>query len=161
MIALQALGRHEYDRVAHIAVAPEQEGFCGTIAGHFEMDEAGCDFHIVTRDDHPVGFFKIDTAYPTRYDFARPGEVGLRGVMIDHKEQGKGTGKAAMKLLRSYLLRNYPVARTCVLTVNVVNPVARAVYLAAGFQDEGGLFHGGRIGPQHILRLYLSKMAVA
>ncbi|MBD9525355.1 GNAT family N-acetyltransferase [Paracoccus sp. PAR01] len=160
MIALEPLGRHEFDRVAHIAVAPEQEGFCGTIAGHFEMNEPGCDFHVVTRDGQPVGFFKIDRDYAAQYGFAQPDEVGLRGVMIDRHEQGRGTGKAAMLALRPYLLRHYPQARACVLTVNVINLPARAVYLAAGFQDDGGLHHGGRIGPQHILRMDLSITAL-
>ncbi|UXU74445.1 MULTISPECIES: hypothetical protein [unclassified Paracoccus (in: a-proteobacteria)] len=47
------------------------------------------------------------------------------------------------------------------LTVNQVNPGARAVYLAAGFVDGGEMYHGGRIGPQHILRLSLREFSIA
>lgn len=161
MIALAPLGRDEIDRVAHIAVAPEQEPFCGTIARQFAMDETGCDFHVVTRNSHPVGFFKIDRHYATRYGFAHLGEIGLRAMMIDRAEQGRGIGKAAMQALGPYLRLHYPRARACVLTVNIVNLPARAIYLAGGFQDDGGLFHGGRIGPQHILRMDLSNLPVA
>ncbi|MDS9468454.1 GNAT family protein [Paracoccus sp. MBLB3053] len=161
MIALEPLGRHEFDRVAHIEVTPEQQPFCGTVPGHFEMDEPGCDFHVVIRDGHAVGFFKIDREFATRFDFALSHEIGLRGMMIDRNEQGQGTGKAAILALRPYLQRLYPDASNCVLTVNIINLAARSVYLSGGFQDEGGLFHGGRIGPQHILRMNLSKTAVA
>ncbi|MDF3606640.1 GNAT family protein [Paracoccus sp. DMF-8] len=155
MITLEPLGRDGYDRVAHIAVTPQQEPFCGTIAGHFQADESGCDFHLIARDGRPVGFFKIDRAYAARYDFAAPDELGLRGVMVDAREQGKGSGKAAMRALGPYVARRYPQARALVLTVNEANPLARAVYLAAGFRDTGALHHGGQIGPQHILRLPL------
>ncbi|MGA0615253.1 GNAT family N-acetyltransferase [Paracoccus sp. KR1-242] len=161
MIHLEPIGRDEYDRVAHIRVTPEQEPFCGTIAGHFASEETGCDFHAVTRGALPVGFFKIDREYPSRFDFAAEGELGLRAVMIDRAEQGRGSGKAAMLALGPYLARHYPAAGSCVLTVNVVNPAARAIYLAGGFVDDGALYHGGRIGPQHILRLRLPKLAVA
>lgn len=155
MITLHPLGRDGLDRVAHIAVTPQQEPFCGTIAGHFQADEPACDFHLIARDSRAVGFFKIDRAYAANYHFAAPDELGLRGVMIDAREQGQGTGKAAMRALPPYIGRLYPKARALVLTVNEANPLARAVYLAAGFQDTGALHHGGQIGPQHILRLPL------
>lgn len=161
MIALAPLGRHEFDRVAQITVTPQQEPFCGTIALHFDMDEPECDFHIVTRDGRAVGFFKIDRAYFTRYDFSTAPQIGLRGMMIDRAEQGRGTGKAAMGLMRAYLSELYSTAPACILTVNVVNPAARAIYLAGGFRDDGALYHGGRIGPQHILKLDLHKAHTA
>lgn len=155
-VVLEPLGRDGFERVAHIAVRPEQEPFCGTIAGHFAADEPGCDFHVVTRDGRAVGFFKIDRAYAAHFDFAGPQDLGLRGVMIDAAEQGHGTGKAAIRALGRYVPRLYPRAKALVLTVNEVNPVARAVYLDAGFTDTGSFYHGGRIGPQHILRLSLA-----
>lgn len=160
-ITLQPLGRDGFDRVAHIVVRPEQEAFCGTIAQHFAADEPGCDFHMVLRDDRAIGFFKIDRTYPLQYPFARPGELGLRGVMIDAGEQGRGSGKAAMAALGPYVAQLYPHAVQLVLTVNQVNPLARAVYLAAGFIDGGEFWHGGRIGPQHILRLNLRQFSIA
>ena len=41
------------------------------------------------------------------------------------------------------------------LTVNETNPVARRVYLRAGFRDTGDRYHGGRLGPQQVLLLDL------
>ncbi|WP_265499868.1 GNAT family N-acetyltransferase [Paracoccus beibuensis] len=155
MITLALLGRDRFEDVSHIAVAPEQEPFSGTIAGHFTVGEPLCDFHVIRRDGHAVGFFKIDRDYASRMELARPGELGLRGVMIDRAWQGRGIGKAAMALLREHLCQHYPKARGCVLTVNTINAAARAVYLSAGFRDGRELYHGGKIGPQHVLRLDL------
>ncbi|WP_411836845.1 GNAT family N-acetyltransferase [Paracoccus sp. ME4] len=155
MIALERIGRDARARMAHIRVAPEQEPFCGSIASHFDADEPSCDFHAVLSEGVPVGFFKIDRAYANRLPEARADEIGLRGMMIDRTAQGRGTGKAAIAALRAHLRRHYPDAAACVLTVNQANPAARAVYLAGGFVDTGALYHGGRIGPQHILRLTL------
>lgn len=155
MIALKALGRNEFARVAHIAVTPAQEPFCGALADHFAADEPGCDFHCVERDGRAVGFFKIDRDYHRGFDFVGWDEIGLRGMQIDAGEQGKGTGKAAMALLHGYLSVHYPAASAVVLTVNTVNAPARAIYLAAGFADTGRLYLGGKIGPQQVLRMAL------
>ena len=155
MIQLQPISRNDRDRVDHIAVLPSQEPFCGTIAHHFTADEPECDFHIILRDEEVVGFFKIDRSYFEKFTFAAPHELGLRGVMIDQTEQGKGTGKAAILALRDYLPAQYPWAEAVVLTVNEVNPAAVATYLAAGFQDTGAFHYGGKIGRQHIMRMPL------
>lgn len=153
MIRLEPISHDDLDRVSHIAVQPDQEKFCGTIGEHFSNLNPDFDFHIVLRDDVVVGFFKTDRAFHKSYPFARAGEIGVRGVMIDASEQGKGTGRAAMALLPAYARGLYPQATGLVLSVNTVNPAARAVYLAAGFVDEGELHHGGLVSAQHVLRL--------
>ena len=45
--------------------------------------------------------------------------------------------------------------RAIVLTVNIVNPNAQAVYERSGFADTGELYHGGQLGPQRVLALAL------
>lgn len=99
-----------------------------------------------------VGCFKLDPLYYQRHDFARHDSVGVRGVLIDTRAQGRGIGSAAMALLPAYVSRHHPGAREVVLTVNLKNPAARKVYLRAGFGDAGELYLGGRRGPQHVLR---------
>lgn len=155
MIRLEPISHQDLDRVAHVAVHPDQEPFCGSIGEHFSNLNPDFDFHAILRDDRVVGFFKTDRAFHKSYPFARPGEIGVRGVMIDQGEQGKGTGKAAMAALGPYAAGLYPQATGLVLSVNIVNPAARAVYLSAGFRDEGELHHGGLISAQHVLRLSL------
>ncbi|WP_312529290.1 GNAT family N-acetyltransferase [Paracoccus sp. (in: a-proteobacteria)] len=155
MIRLELISHQDLDRVAHVAVLPEQEPFCGTIGEHFSNLDPDLDFHAILKDEQVVGFLKTDRAYHTRYDFAHPDEIGVRGVMVNADEQGKGTGKAAMLALRDHAARLYPAANGLILTVNIVNAAARAAYLAAGWRDEGELYHGGNISAQHILRLSL------
>ena len=158
MIRLIGIGHEDLDRVAHVAVHPGQEAFCGTIGEHFSNLQPHFDFHAILRDEIVVGFFKTDRDFAASYPFARADEIGLRGVMIDAREQGKGTGKAAMAALPAYVAGLYPQARGLVLSVNITNPAARAVYLAAGFRDEGELFHGGKLSAQHVLRLDLEEI---
>ena len=155
MIRLARLAKDDPAPVAHIRVRPDQVPFCGTIVGHFAERDPDVDFHQVIRDGRAVGFFKIDRGYPTRFDFAAADEVGLRGVMIDAVEQGRGTGAAALAGLRDYLPPRYPGAASIVLTVNTVNPAAVRAYLRAGFVDTGAFYDGGRISPQHIMRMNL------
>lgn len=156
MITLSPLAKDDPSPVAHIAVLPEQEPFCGTIAGHFAENEPSCDFHQIQRDGAVVGFFKIDRAYHEKYDFAGPHELGLRGVMIDASEQGRGTGTTAMAALRSYLPKHYPDFSAVYLTVNMVNPAAISAYRKAGFVDTGGIWPHGQMGPQHVMRMDLT-----
>lgn len=155
MITLAPLAKDDPAPVAHIRVMPAQEHFCGTIDGHFAADEPLVDFHQILRDGRVVGFFKLDRGYAERLDYARPGDLGVRGVMVDQGEQGRGTGTAAMAALADYVPLHYPDARALILTVNMVNPAAIAAYRRAGFVDTGKLCHSGVISPQHILRMEL------
>ena len=156
MITLHPLAKDDPSPVAHITVLPAQEPFAGTIASHFAEDEPACDFHQIQRDGLPVGFFKIDRAFHQRFDFAGPDDLGLRGVIIDVNEQGRGTGTAAMAALRTYLSTRYPGRPAVYLTVNVINAPAIAAYRKAGFVDTGGIWPHGQMGPQHIMRMDLT-----
>ena len=63
------------------------------------------------------------------------------------------TSRSARIALPDVVRRDFPDARSLVLTVNVRNPAARAVYLGGGFVDGGEQYLGGSAGPQHVLRL--------
>lgn len=151
-VTLAPLDKSEAHRVLHLELGTDQEDYVGKIADMVSWDEPDSDFHIVLEDDVVVGFFKIDRAYPENYAFARPGELGIRGVLIDKSRQGHGVGAAAMSALPAYAARHYPGAPSLVLTVNCNNPAAQRVYLKAGFLQENDLYLGGRAGPQFILR---------
>jgi RimJ/RimL family protein N-acetyltransferase len=155
VITLAPLARSEFDRVAHIAVAEHQHKFAGTVREAFEADEAGVDFHGMFRDGRAVGFFKIDRAYATKYDFCAPGDIGLRAFIVDLSLQGSGIGTAAVAALPVYLPRHYPKAGAVVLTVNFVNPAAYHAYIKGGFEDTGKTYPHGDAGPQNVLRMAL------
>lgn len=144
-------------RVAHLATAPGQERFTAHPATRLGTLREGEDPWAVLWSGTVAGFLIIDRGYAGQYDFAWPGEPGLRSVLIDAARQGEGIGTAAMTGLRGLMATHYPEAKSLVLTVNAANPAARRVYAAAGFGDTGFLFHGGRAGPQHILRMTLSQ----
>lgn len=112
-------------------------------------------FHAIEVDGEVVGMFKLDPLYHERHDFAEPGAIGLRGMLIDRARQGQGIGSRALSLLASHVRNHYPDAREVVLTVNELNPVGRAAYLKAGFRDGGEVYTGGSRGPQHVLRMDL------
>ena len=154
-VSLTPIGRDDFDRVADIRVAPEQQKFSGTVAEAFASDETGIDFHAVLHGDRAVGFFKIDRNYSQRHDFAKPGELGLRAFMIDRSMQGRGIATQAVAALPPYLAARYPHIESVALTVNMANPAAIRCYLKGGFHDTGMVHPHGDAGPQHVLRLTL------
>lgn len=114
-------------------------------------------FHAIHAGADLVGMFKLDPLYPERHDFADPTDLGLRGVLIDRGQQGRGFGARAMAALPAYASALYPEKRRLVLTVNLLNPAAYASYRKAGFRDTGKIYTGGSRGPQHILMVDLPQ----
>lgn len=154
-VTLIPLALSDRDRVAHLAVHPDQLRFSGTVAEAFDSPQKGVDFHAMLMGDTPVGFFKIDRTYPAEHGFAEPGDLGLRAVIVDAARQGQGIGTAAIRALPGYLRALYPTARRLWLTVNLQNPAAIASYRKGGFRDTGAIWPHGHAGPQHIMRLVL------
>lgn len=154
MITLHPLDRGAGARVAHIAVPPDQRRFARGVA-YALAAPASTDLHEIRRDDAVVGLFRIDRAYARAFPFAAPGDLGLRGLIVDAPEQGRGTGSAAVAALGRYLPPLYPDARWLWLTVNFANPAARHICRKAGFTETGEIWRGGRAGPAHVMRLAL------
>lgn len=154
-IDILPLTRADHDKVRHIEVAPEQVVYSGTVYMAFSSEEAGVDFYAIQQADRAVGFFKIDVKYPQTYDFARSGDLGLRAFMVDHRQQGRGIGSQALRILPQLLRRTYPEAQALVLTVNMRNHAAVRTYLNCGFKDTREIHEGGLAGPQYVLRLVL------
>lgn len=154
---LRPLGRGDFGIVSEIDVAPEQLKFSGSVSEAFEADEDDVDFHAIFHDGQAVGFFKIDRHYCQTITLAGPGDLGLRAFLIDVKAQGKGIATSAVRALRPYLRKTYPGAPAVMLTVNKVNPAAIACYLKGGFVDTGQTWLKGEAGPQHVMRMALTK----
>lgn len=110
-------------------------------------------YHIILHGGEIVGFFNIDTVYDQTYEFTVPGELGLLAFFIDKRYQGKGMGKDSAKALKNYLAEAYSGRGSIALTVNCKNPSAYKAYLHGSFADTGELYHGGKAGPQHIMRM--------
>ncbi|MCW2616487.1 MAG: family N-acetyltransferase [Frankiales bacterium] len=137
------------DAVLALAPRPDQEVFSGRAARTLPAAEADPVRHpVAVVDDNgvPLGFFTLDET---------GGDVLLRGFFVDQRHQRQGRARGALAELPGHVRARFPSAPAVVLTVNVRNPGAYAVYLAAGFADTGELYLGGPAGPQHVLRLEL------
>jgi RimJ/RimL family protein N-acetyltransferase len=154
-LRIARLDRSQVNRVAHLTLRDDQTAFSLPPATAL-MQDCPFDHFMIRASAEVVGYFRIDRAYPDHMGFALPDEPGLRAFSIGAAFQGRGLATAACRLLGSVLGPLYPQSPSVALTVNCANPAAIRCYLAGGFADTGALYHGGRAGPQHILRKSLS-----
>jgi RimJ/RimL family protein N-acetyltransferase len=131
---------------------PEQEEFSGRADQTLPLAERDPARHpyVLLEAGTPVAFLVLDE---TPSDADPSADLLLRGFLVDAAAQGRGVATRAVAALPEVVRRDVPAARSVVLTVNVRNPAARAVYLRGGFVDTGELYLGGSAGPQHVLRL--------
>lgn len=153
---LEYLPRDRVSETLHMSLPPEQVPFAGHIADLVTDDNPLRDFHVARLDGTVVGFFKVETAgYANEMPLAPDHALGIRMVMVDQAQQGKGIAKAMFAALPDHLRASYPDATEAYLTVNCKNPRARHVYLTGGWVDTGDLYLDGGYGPQHVMRLSL------
>lgn len=152
MVTIERLTASHINEVKSIELTEEQIQFAGTAQDFLKDKNESVLLYIIKSDNHVVGFFKIDTAYPKTYEFCPSGNVGLRAFAIDKKQQGKGLGTKAVKALLNFYQDQNNGNSHIYLTVNCKNPAARVCYLKGGFEDTGELYLGGPAGPQHIMR---------
>jgi RimJ/RimL family protein N-acetyltransferase len=100
----------------------------------------------------PIGFYRVERNARSiaGIDFERA-TLGLRSFFVDARWQGRGLGTLALDAAMRDLARRHPGALDVALTVNVRNTAAIALYRRHGFRETGGLYHGGRSGPQHLM----------
>lgn len=143
------------DALLALAVQADQRGYVGAIE-NLLADVAQCpqaEPMAICLGHTPIGFYRIDP-HPRSVagrDFELPA-LGLRGFFIDARWQGRGFGTQALAALLVDVGTRHVAARLLVLSVNVRNLAATALYERAGFIDTGELYHGGSAGPQRLLR---------
>lgn len=139
-----------------LAPHPEQEQFSGRADQTLPLAERDPARHpyVLLEDGAPVAFLILDE---TPSDADPSADLLLRGFFVDAAAQGRGVAARAVAALPAVVRRDLPRVRTVVLTVNVRNPAARAVYVRGGFVDAGELYLGGSAGPQHVLRLQVGE----
>ncbi len=142
-------------RVLALAPLPEQEPFSGAARDTLPAAELAPGRYgvVALLDGEPFGFLMLDVGPEVRVYAPGDGVVGVRGVYVDAAHQGRGLGTAMLLALPAFARARHPDAARLALTVNVSNPRAIRAYLRAGFTDTGRLYHGGRLGPQHVLEL--------
>lgn len=137
-----------------LVVHDAQYDFVGRIAASLPDAERceGSEPMAIVHDGEPIGFYRLEH-HPRSIadmDFPRP-TVGLRSFFVGARWQGQGLGRLALEAALADLALRHPHVREVVLTVNVRNTPALALYRRAGFRETGGLYHGGRSGPQHVM----------
>ncbi|MGF1720792.1 GNAT family N-acetyltransferase [Vibrio kyushuensis] len=152
MITIEKLHESHFDTVRTITLADDQIKFAGTADDFLTQESDTTHLHIIKDQDAIVGFFKLDTAYSSTYDFCPESGLGLRAFVIDNKQQGKGIGTKVVTALFPYLKNHYASFDSIYLTVNCKNPNAKACYLKGGFEDTEKQYLGGAAGPQTIMR---------
>jgi len=155
VITLARLTAKDAAQVLHLQLGDGQQAFVGPIADMVSEVKPGVFFHAINDGDTAVGFYKIDNPIRAPRDYVRGGDAELRGFLIGAQYQGNGVARAAMGTFSDHMRTCYPDLKSVVLTVNTKNPAALRSYLGGGFCDAGALYHGGRAGPQHVLRLVL------
>lgn len=151
MITIQRLRQAHTESIKKIELAADQVKYAGTAEEFLTEGSASVHLHVIKLDDRIIGFFKLDTAYPSKYPFCPDGGLGLRAFAIDKNQQGKGLGQRAVKALLPYIKEHYPEHHAIYLTVNCKNLKAAACYRKAGFIDTNQHYLGGPEGPQHIM----------
>ena len=143
------------EAVLRLAPRPDQEQFSGRADQTLPLAERDPARHpyVLVEDGAPVAFLVLDE---TPSDVDPSADLLLRGFFVDASAQGRGVATRAVAALPDVVRRDFPAARSLVLTVNVRNPAARVVYVRGGFVDAGELYLGGSVGPQHVLRLALA-----
>lgn len=141
-------------KLLDLHVLPAQRGWVGAIADLL-ADVALCpgsEAMAILHDATAIGYYRIEPTphSVTGRDLELP-SLGLRGFFIDAGWQGRGLGRLALQAMFADLARRHPRARQLALMVDRSNHAALRLYLRAGFDDRGELYHGGRSGPQHLL----------
>jgi len=112
-----------------------------------------CGFALLS-DEKPVGFFllKRDDCLPHWAQEALT--ATLHALQVDHREQGKGLGKACLQALPAALRLKWPDITQLMLSVDADNSAAIGLYTGQGWIDTGEAY-SGRIGFERRLTLTL------
>lgn len=152
-VVLRPIGLDDQALVAGIAVDPDTEPYSGGPIGDvFEQLRASPPrqhaFALVD-GDRVVGFIvaREDAALPA---WAERGCMTLNNLRIDRRLQGRGYGKAAIRLAAQWIARERPAVTHVMSSVNVDNLAAFHLNLSCGLVPTGRIVDGP-IGLQRLM----------
>jgi RimJ/RimL family protein N-acetyltransferase len=152
-VSLRVLGFDDEALVAGIAVDPDKESYAGGPMGDiFDQLRASPPRQTpfaLADGDRIVGFIvaREEAALPV---WAEKGCMTLNNLRIDTRLQGRGYGKAAIRLAAQWIARERPAVTHVMSSVNVANLAAFHLNLACGLTPTGRIVEG-RIGRQRIM----------
>lgn len=118
-----------------------------------------CDRHpiVILAEGIPVGFFVLHIGENITPFTNDEKAILLRGFLVDQKHQGKGVAKKALQILPEFAKAIFPNKDSIILTVNVMNVIAKSLYAKSGYQDTG-IQKVGRSGLMEIMEYRLDTM---
>ncbi len=147
MIRLEKINGKNIHDLLQLHVSEDQRSFVApndmsVIEAYIAVTRHGHAFPFgIYEDDVPVGFCMV--GYGTDDDWEDAPAVAkdsynLWRFMIDERYQGRGFGKAAMKLILDFI-QSFPCgpAETCWLSYEPENEAAKALYASFGFRETG------------------------
>lgn len=145
IVAISEIDRHNWRAALAMRVQPEQQRFVGdhspiallALAKAY-VQPGGLIWtpYLFEADERPVGLCVLAHAPEGA------GECWLYHFLIDHREQGRGYGRAALRALIALVANQHPGCRAITLTVHPENLAAQHLYTAAGFQATGESIDG-------------------
>lgn len=135
-IRFRPVTKSNWAECGKLRVHPEQEGFVASnlfslVEVHFYPELVP---QVIYDGDQMVGFLLY--GYDQKED-----SYWVARLMIDHKQQGKGYGRAAMVHLLA-MLRAIPGCRRIRISYEPHNARARGLYLSLGFVETGEELEG-------------------
>ena len=128
-----------YRACIDLRVLPEQSNFVApnlnSLAEAYVYPAAAA--RLIYRGDEPVGFVLF---HPVTPEHPEDGH-GIVRFMIDHRFQGQGLSRPALRAAVDWIVREHGSDRVR-LSVVPENDRARALYRSEGFAETGELDHG-------------------
>jgi diamine N-acetyltransferase len=143
-VRLEPTTRENWMDALKLRVRDEQEHFVPSVAVsiakvHIKPDGDDTEylpFNVNHSDDQLVGFVMI--AFEEKTDWC----YWMNGFLIDQQFQGKGYGKATIKVVAEMIRKRFPHSKCMNLTVRAENASARRLYETCGFVETGDVYDG-------------------
>lgn len=146
-VTLHLITDENRDAVSALRVTEVQENYVTGVAESLveaaETPQAMPWYRAVYADTTPVGFVMISDNIPAG-DPALLGPYYLWRMIIDHRYQGRGYGRAAIALIVEYL-RTRPGAEELLTSVVPGDATPLGFYLSCGFTETGEMFDHERV----------------
>ncbi|HEY7021731.1 MAG TPA: GNAT family N-acetyltransferase [Ktedonobacterales bacterium] len=135
-MTLREITRENWLQCVRLKVAPEQEPFVAPNGVSLAQSKYEPEWiPLALYDGGEMVGFVMYGVYPEE------GKHWILRVMVDHRYQGKGYGRAAMRLLLERL-RAIPGCDEVAISYEPENDVARRLYASCGFRETGEIIEG-------------------
>jgi len=158
LVGYEDLTPSQRQALEQLEVMPEQIQYSGDIHTALNALQVNPNQNIrgfvLLGDERPVGFFLLKRGDCLAHWAQQDATATLNALQIDHREQGKGLGKACLQALPAALSLKWPDITQLMLSVDADNQAAIKLYVGQGWVDTGEAYRG-RIGFERRLVLEL------